>query len=927
MAPAVPRHPAVRSFAPGTALVLSGDRDGRRPFNPISAIIPALRRDRTPLTADRPSPTDEHKGNARHKGAWRLKVDQTLLTPNTAPDAGGEVQLKAPLAGWLMSLDEVDDPVFRGRVLGEGFAIDPTDGTLRAPCDGIITSLHRARHAVTLKTDGGAEILMHIGLDTVALKGEGFTAHVREGDRVASGDALIAFDLDKLAQVAKSLVVPVVLTSGETFAIKPIGSGQDVAAGDIVADVTPLTSEIAAAPEAASGAKVRLAAVVADPDGLHARPAGLLAEAAKGFKSAIELQVEARGTRASARSAVALMLLGAAGGDVVTVEATGPDAAEAAQRIASMLGAPADDAPAAEPPPPKAAAAPPFAPGEATTLEGVTAAPGLAIGTAVRIEREDIEVPETGGPPGAEAEALRAALRRTAADIRATIVKLGKAGGQQAEILGAHLAFVEDPDLIAAAEVVIRGGKSAAFAWKATVDRQIDALKRVSNPVLAGRAADLEDIQHRVLLTLAGKDSATVALPPAAVLVADDLLPSQLADLDASRIAGICLARGGTTSHLAILAASKGLPTVVAAGPDVLRVPDGATLVIEADKGVVRVNPPAAEVAALRAARERRQKASAANRAATKAECRMADGTRIEVVANLGGPGDVKAALEAGAEGCGLMRSEFIFLKRNAAPTEDEQLAQYQAIATGLEGRPLIIRTLDAGADKDVPYAGLPKEDNPALGLRGVRIALWQPELLATQIRAILRVEPFGQVRLLLPMISTLDDLNRVRAVIDQESVALDRAQPIEVGIMVEVPSAALIADRFAAEADFFSIGTNDLTQYTLAMDRMSANLAKQLDPFHPAVLRLIGLTCQGAQTHQRWVGVCGSLASVPLAAPLLIGLGVTELSATPKAIPDIKALVRTLTLEACRDVAERALAQESGADVRRLLASLWPDI
>ncbi len=305
----------------------------------------------------------------------------------------------------------------------------------------------------------------------------------------------------------------------------------------------------------------------------------------------------------------------------------------------------------------------------------------------------------------------------------------------------------------------------------------------------------------------------------------------------------------------------------------------------------------------------------------------MADGTRIEVVANLGALAEVAPALAAGAEGCGLLRSEFLFLHRETAPGEDEQHAEYQAIADALDGRPLIIRTLDAGADKDVPYAQLPQEENPALGLRGVRLGLWKPDLLRTQVRAILRVRPYGQCRILLPMIATVADLRTVRAVIDAEAQALGRDAPIEVGIMVEVPSVALIARQFAREADFFSVGTNDLTQYTLAMDRCNARLAQQLDPFHPAVLRLVGLAAEGARAHGRWVGVCGNLASSPLAAPLLIGLGVTELSASAGAIADIKAVVRNLDADQCRAVAEAALNLDSAEAVRQMLASCFPDL
>lgn len=854
-------------------------------------------------------------------------------------DVKDKLYLRAPIGGWLGSIADVPDPVFSGRILGDGFAIDPTDATLRAPFAGVVTSLHRAHHAVTLRAEDGAEVLMHVGLDTVALKGEGFTPHVAEGDRVKTGDPLISFDMDVISQLVRSLVVPVVLTNGERFTLAVSSEGREVAAGDEVATIAA-QGEAAASPAATSEGNVTVLKVrIADPHGIHARPAGLIAEAAKSGTAEVIIRMGDR--KASAASPVGLMLLGAQHNDELTIEAKGTDGAEVANRIAQLIGGPLAEAaasssaaevtaaPEAVTSPVAASAAASadapalWGPGVAKTIEGTTASTGLAAGTSVRITSEDFEVSETGADVEQEIKELRAALKTAAADISA---KIAASKGQQAEILTAHLSFVEDPDLRDAAWTLIRDGKSAGYAWKTAIDRQVAALRKLGNPVLAERASDLEDVRRRVLAILLGVAGSATVLPENAIIFAADLLPSQFADLDLTKVVGIVLAYAGPTAHVSILAASKGIPAVVAAGVGVLCVPDGQPVILDADLGTVRINPPETDLADIRAAVIRRRERVAANRAATQDDCYTADGKRIEVVANLGGPADVAVALEGGAEGCGLMRSEFLFLNRTSAPSEDEQFAQYQAIADGLKGRPLIIRTLDAGADKDVPYAHLPKEENPALGMRGVRMSLWQPELLRTQIRALLRVKPYGQTKILLPMIATIADLRDVRKAIDEEMKALGRTAPIEVGIMVEVPSAALISKTLAAEADFLSVGTNDLSQYTLAIDRVNPRLAKQLDPFHPAVLRLIKLAAEGAEAHGRWVGVCGSLASFPLAAPVLIGLGVTELSATAGSIAEIKAMVRTLDMNKCKAVAEAALALESGEAVRRMLAQSWPE-
>jgi multiphosphoryl transfer protein len=292
------------------------------------------------------------------------------------------------------------------------------------------------------------------------------------------------------------------------------------------------------------------------------------------------------------------------------------------------------------------------------------------------------------------------------------------------------------------------------------------------------------------------------------------------------------------------------------------------------------------------------------------------------VFANVGSEKDALAAVANGAEGSGLLRTEFLFLDRDTPPDEDEQARQYQAVASALDGRPLIVRTLDVGGDKAAPYLPIPTEENPALGLRGVRVSLWRPHLLKTQIRAILRVKPLGQCRIMVPMVGSLSELRAVRAVLDEAKREMGVAERVELGVMIETPAAAVTADLIAAEADFLSVGTNDLTQYVLAMDRGNPELAARIDALHPAVLRMIDQTCKGAAKHGRWVGVCGGLASDLAAVPVLLGLGVTELSATAAVVPEVKALVRRLSLPACRDLAAKTLDQTSPEAVRDLAKS-----
>jgi phosphocarrier protein FPr/phosphocarrier protein len=410
-----------------------------------------------------------------------------------------------------------------------------------------------------------------------------------------------------------------------------------------------------------------------------------------------------------------------------------------------------------------------------------------------------------------------------------------------------------------------------------------------------------------------------VEIPDGGILVARDLTPSQLVDIDATKLAGIALAAGGPTSHVAILAATLGIPMLVAMGTGVLNAVAGSAVILDADAAELRIEPGAQRLdeAGKRLDRKRAQRSQQI--AAAQELCHLESGERVEVFANLTGTEvDATFAAAQGAEGCGLLRTEFMFLERETAPDEEEQLRCYQQVAQILGSRPLIIRTLDVGGDKPIPYLPMPPEDNPALGLRGVRTSLWRPDLLEVQLRAMLRVQPAGLVRILLPMVTDVGEVRSVRSLLDEACADLGVKSP-ELGAMIETPAAAVLAEGIAREVDFLSIGTNDLAQYTLAMDRGHAELAARIDGVHPAVLRMIDLICKGASSSGKPVAVCGGLAADPAAVPVLLGLGVSELSVVPSLIPQLKAQIRSLTLDRCRAIAVRALTLESAAQVRAL--------
>ncbi|MEG8038426.1 phosphoenolpyruvate--protein phosphotransferase [Sphingomonas sp. LR60] len=816
------------------------------------------------------------------------------------------LSLYAPLEGWACSLDDVPDAVFAERMLGDGVAIDPTGDTLTAPCDAQVITVQPTGHAITLRTAEGAELLIHIGLDTVGLKGEGFETLVVAGDAVTRGQPLIRFDLDRIVCEARAAVTPIVVTNGDRFTIAHRATGAIVASGDPLMTLTLLDAQAQQA--AGDGPSALRTIVVPLPHGIHARPAARIAEVARGFDASVTLAKD--GDPVGATSPIGLLSLIVAHNDRVTIAATGAQAAAAVEAVAELIlhGIKEDAAPT---PPRPTSPAPRDVP--AGAIAGVTAAPGLAIGTVARWDAQDLDVPRDGCGIAAEEAAFTQACTALSAELTG---KAAAASGPMRAILDAHAAMLSDDALLNTARAGIAEGQSAAYAWRAAIRPQADALRAGSDPRLAERADDMRDLERQLIARLMGVEDAGVTLPDGAILVAEDLLPSQFMALDLDRLAGLAIVRGGPTSHVSILAAARGVPTLVALGDTLRDVAIGTRVILDAGSGWLHPAPSletlADAEARVTAATTRRADALAR---ATE-ECRTADGTRIELFANCGSPADAEFAVRNGAEGCGLLRTELLFLDRETAPDVAEQTADYQAVVDALDGRPLIVRLLDIGGDKPAPYLPILGEENPALGLRGVRVVLAHPQILEDQLKAILAVRPLGRCRIMVPMIAGVDELLKVRAVLD---TLTGGARDVELGVMVETPAAAIGADLLAAEADFLSIGTNDLTQYTLAMDRGNAAVAGALDGLHPAVLRLIGETVRGGALRHRWTGVCGSLASDPLAVPILLGLGVTELSVAPAAVPEIKALVRDLDLAAARDHARAALACPDANAVRRL--------
>ena len=816
------------------------------------------------------------------------------------------LELLAPLSGVLLALDSVPDPVFSSRLIGDGLCLDPTSQTLCAPLAGVISNIQDSGHAVSITNDHGVQVLLHIGLDTVNLAGKGFTRLVQEGQQVEAGQALIEFDADYVALHARSLLTLMLVVSGEPFTLLANGL---VEVGQSLMQLSP-GAAVDAVDEEEGDALFSKPLTLPNANGLHARPAAVLAQAAKGFSASIYLHKQTQS--ANAKSLVAIMALQTVHGDTLQVSAAGTDADAAIKALVELLAQGCGETVAAP-----AEVIEPVS--SSTLLRGVCASPGSAFGQVVQVTEPVLNITEPGSGEAAERGALQRGLLAASEALQALQDKAS--GSAQAQIFRAHQELLEDPTLLEHAHDLLAQGKSAAFAWNSATLATVKLFQGLGNALIAERAADLADVGQRVLKLILGLQDSAWDLPERAILIADQLTPSQTASLDTRKVLGFVTVGGGATSHVAILARALGLPAICGVPVQVLELANGKQVLLDADKGELHLDPDLAEIEQLETARQqhilRRQREVA--QAALPATTR--DGHHVDVSANVASLQEVEQSLTLGGEGVGLLRSEFLYLDRNRAPNPEEQAATYTDIARALGSeRNLVVRTLDVGGDKPLAYVPMDAETNPFLGLRGIRLCLERPQLLREQFRAILASAGFARLHIMLPMVSLLSELHQARQILQEEALALGLTELPKLGIMIEVPSAALMADVFAPHVDFFSIGTNDLTQYTRAMDRDHPRLASQADSFHPAVLRLIATTVKAAHAHGKWVGVCGALASEALAVPVLLGLGVDELSVSVPLIPTIKATVRELDLTDCQIIARQVLGLEEAAQVREAL-------
>jgi len=777
---------------------------------------------------------------------------------------------------------------------------------------------------------------------------EGVLVLMDLGSGVISGQ--VALDLLEAAQTAKVHLSVAPFVEGAMAAAVQASIGMDLEAVAREAEEALLAKQTvlqyedsrdapahgwAAEEDAAGQAQIASAdVIVVNPAGLHFGPAARFIQTAAAFQAEICVSNLTTGAGpAQANRFNQLLSLGVEKDHCIRISASGNDAEEAVntlvRQVAHDVGESEKEATLLI----GGAVPPPLDGNGRTHLAGLPASPGIAIGTVALIAgaydplRDEPDQVCTG-TAAAEWSTFQEAHAAALEQLEALTLEIRDSLGEERSIIfRAHMLLLHDRDFLADIHGVIEHeGWRVDAAVRRTVLRWAERFQKMSGAVFQQRAADIEDVGRRLLKLLCKTALPPVQLPANAIIVADDLLPSQTAALDRSRVRGLCMAGGGPAAHSAILARSMGIPAVVAVGPELIAsVREGVTLALDGSRGRVIVEPDANTTLLYTQAQSRAVETRAAAWAAAQRLTRTHDGVRVEVVANLGAAADAAFALEAGAEGIGLLRTEFLFQDRLTPPSEEEQFVIYQNVAQIMGDRPVVIRTLDIGGDKPAPYLSLPQEPNPFLGWRAMRISLSMPEFFKAQLRALLRAGISGQVKVMFPMICTIDEILRAQALVANAASELAAAgipfnAHLPVGIMIETPAAVQIADQLAPLVDFFSIGTNDLTQYTFAADRTNPRVAGMADPLHPAMLRQIDFVLRAAHLHGRWVSLCGELAADVDAIPILLGLGLNEFSMAPASIPAAKQTILCQSMPAARRLAQRALQLNDAESVRRLV-------
>lgn len=567
-------------------------------------------------------------------------------------------------------------------------------------------------------------------------------------------------------------------------------------------------------------------------------------------------------------------------------------------------------------------------------FKGIEASPGIEIGKAYLLKEEQVIIDKAG----VQDEKIELEIKRLENAVETSKIQLKKVkekaekelGKAEAQIFEAHLMFLEDPVFMDEIKSKIKSEKiTAEHAVLQVAEMYIETFNNMEDEYLKERAADVKDVGDRLIKNILGiADQNLADLPEKVIIIAKDLTPSDTAQMNKEMVLAFATDMGGRTSHTAIMARSLEIPAVVGLTDIYGKAKDGDTVIVDGNAGKVFVNPDKATLEEYERLKAEYLEYRQSLRELKDLPAETRDKSRkVELCANIGTPDDLKGVLENGAEGVGLYRTEFLYMDRDSLPTEEEQFEAYKMVAEKMAPRAIIIRTLDIGGDKKLPYLDMPEELNPFLGWRAIRMCLDRPEILKTQLRAILRASHYGKLRIMYPMISRVEEIRRANAILEEARQELGREgipydKELQVGIMIELPSAAVIADILAEEVDFFSIGTNDLIQYTLAVDRMNEHISKLYEPLHPAVLRLIKNVIDASHKAGKWTGMCGEMAGDLSATAILLGMGLDEFSMSASSIPQVKKIIRSISYDEAKEIAEKALSMESAQDVKKLLES-----
>lgn len=562
--------------------------------------------------------------------------------------------------------------------------------------------------------------------------------------------------------------------------------------------------------------------------------------------------------------------------------------------------------------------------------EGIIASPGIAIAKAFVYDKVEVEVAEKKvDDPAAEVARLQDALGKSKEQILKIKEKAARdLGEEEAEIFEAHAMVLDDPEFVDSITAEINtNGVNAEFAVKTVTDRFFEMFDMMDDPYFSARAADIRDVGTRVLNNVMGVENVDIScLDEDTIIVADDLAPSDTAQMDKARVKGFATNIGSRTSHTAIMARSLEIPAVLGLGDITAAVKNGDTVVVDGLKGQAVINPTDDELAAYQKQQEDYQAYIRELAELKELEAVTTDGHKVELVGNIGSPNDTDGVHKNGGRGVGLYRTEFLYMNSDTMPDEEKQYEAYKAVVESFNGDPVIIRTLDIGGDKKLPYLPLEEEMNPFLGFRAIRLCFREVDMFKTQLRAILRASAFGNALIMFPMISGVSEVRQAKGILaecmkelDEKGQAYDKN--IRVGVMIEIPSAAVTSDIIAREVDFFSIGTNDLCQYTLAVDRMNQEVSYLYNPLHPAILRLVKTVIDASHARDGlFTGMCGEMAGDPMATLILLGLGMDEFSMSASSIPQVKKIIRSVSYEDAKAIAEKALNLETGEEVKEMV-------